>query len=72
MGWTCNTNVGGEESSRELTRNPEEKRRRRRFWSRLDDNIKMGIKQIEWEDRDCLSLAEDRKKGRSVVNLRVQ
>jgi hypothetical protein len=72
MGWACGTNVGGEESSRELTRNTEEKRRRRRFWRRLDDNIKMGIQQIEWEDRYCLSLVEDRKKWRPARNLRVQ
>jgi hypothetical protein len=72
MGWACGTNMDRKESSRELTRNPEEKRRRRRFWRRLDDNIKMGIQQIEWEDRDYLSLVEDRKRWRSAVNLRVQ
>jgi hypothetical protein len=47
MGWACGTNVGREERSLELTRNPKQKRRCRRFWRRLNDNIKMGIKEIE-------------------------
>jgi len=64
--------MSGKESSRELTRNPEEKRRRRRFCRRLDDNIKMGIQQIEWEDMDCPSLVEDWKKRRLAMKLRVQ
>jgi hypothetical protein len=38
MGWTCGINVGEEERSREFTRNTEEKRRHRIFWSRLNEN----------------------------------
>jgi len=72
MDWECGTNVGGEESSRELTRNREEERRRLRLWRKLDHNIKMGIQQIEWENMDCLNLDEDRKNWRSAMNLRVQ
>ena len=64
--------MDGKDISRELTRNPEERRRRRRFCRRLDDIIKMGIQQREWEGRDCPSLVEDWKKWWSTVKFRVQ
>jgi hypothetical protein len=34
-----------------------------------DDNIKIGLKAIGWEDVDFSYLAEDREKWRAVVDI---
>jgi hypothetical protein len=37
----------------------------RRIW---EDNIRMGLKEIGWEDVDWMHVAEDRDRWRAVVN----
>jgi hypothetical protein len=41
------------------------KERRRRGWV---DNIKMDLREIGWEGRDWIELAQDRDKWRDLVN----
>jgi hypothetical protein len=33
-----------------------------------EDNIKVGLKEIGYEDVDCILLAEDKNQWRTVVN----
>jgi hypothetical protein len=47
---------------------PEGKRplgRPRRRWV---DNIKLDLREIGWDDMDCIDMAQDRDKSRAVVN----
>jgi hypothetical protein len=80
MGGPCSTN-GEEEKKKKkkayrlLAENPEGKRplgRPRRRWV---DNIRMDLGEVKWGDMDWISLAQDRNRGRalvnSVLNLRV-
>jgi hypothetical protein len=60
----------GESSNayRILVGNPEEKRplgRPRRWWV---DNIKMDLREIGWDGRDWIDLAQDRDQWRALVN----
>jgi hypothetical protein len=51
-----------------LVRKPEGKRplgRPRRRWV---DNIKMDLREIGWDDMDCIELAQDRDQWRALVN----
>jgi hypothetical protein len=51
-----------------LVGNPEGKRplgRSRRRWA---DNIKMDLKEIGWDGRDSIHLAQDRDQLRALVN----
>jgi hypothetical protein len=51
-----------------LMGNPEGERplgRPRRRWV---DNIKMDLREIEWDDMNCIDLAEDRDQWRALVN----
>jgi hypothetical protein len=34
-----------------------------------EDNIKMDLKEIAWEDVQCINLAQDGDKWRAVVNM---
>jgi hypothetical protein len=48
--------------------NPEGKRplgRPRRRWV---DNIKIDLREIEWDGMDCTDLAQDRDQWRALVN----
>jgi hypothetical protein len=48
---------------------PEGKRsfvRRRRRW---EDNIKMYVREMKWEDVDWMRLAQDRDQWRAVVKV---
>jgi hypothetical protein len=58
-----------------LTGKPEGKRPLGRLRSRRMDNIRMDLGEMGWGDVDWISLAQDRNKGRglvnSVLNLRV-
>jgi hypothetical protein len=36
---------------------------------RWENNIKMDIREIEWEGADWINLAQDRHKWRAVVNM---
>jgi hypothetical protein len=51
-----------------LARNPEGNRplgRPRRRWV---DNITMDLREIEWDGRDWIDVAEDRDQWRALVN----
>jgi hypothetical protein len=50
--------VGGPEGRRPLGRP-------RRRW---EDNIKMDIREVGWEDMNWIELAEDRDRRRALVN----
>jgi hypothetical protein len=47
---------------------PEGKRLLRRPRRRWVDNIKMDLRDIEWDVRDWIDLAEDRFQWRALVN----
>jgi hypothetical protein len=32
------------------------------------DNIKMDLREIEWDGMDCINLAQDREQWRALVN----
>jgi hypothetical protein len=36
--------------------------------SRWEDNVKIGLKEIEWEVMDWINVAQDRVQGWAVVN----
>jgi hypothetical protein len=75
MGRTCSTNEGKRNAYRILVGNPEANRplgRPRRRWV---DNIKMNLRDVEWDGGDWIDLAQDRDEWRvlvnAVMNLRV-
>jgi hypothetical protein len=49
-----------------LVRKQEETTRRHR--RRSEDNIKMDLREVGWDGKDCIDLAEDRNRWRDVVN----
>jgi hypothetical protein len=58
-----------------LVEKPQGKRPLRRPRHRREDNIKMGLREIEWEGVDWVHVAEERNQRRAhvntVMNLRV-
>jgi hypothetical protein len=58
-----------------LVGKPEGKRPLRRSWCRLEDNIRMDLKEIGWERVDWIHLVQDRDQWRilmnTLINLRV-
>jgi hypothetical protein len=46
----------------------EEKRPLRRPRRRWEDNIKMNLREIEWDGMDWIDLDEDRDQWRALVN----
>jgi hypothetical protein len=54
----CNILVGKPERKRPLDRT-------RRRW---EDNIRMGLEEIGWEDVHCMHVSEDRDQWRVPVN----
>jgi hypothetical protein len=40
--------------------------RPRRRW---EDNIRMDLMEMGWDDADCIQLAQDRDRWRSVVDM---
>jgi hypothetical protein len=63
MGRACSTNGETRNAYRILVGKPEGKRplgRPRRRWA---DNIKIDLGEIEWDGRDWIELAQDRKHG---------
>jgi hypothetical protein len=68
MGRVSNTNGSEEECIRILVGKPEGKRplgRPRRRWV---NNIKMDLREIEWDVMDWIDLAQDRNQWRALVN----
>jgi hypothetical protein len=51
-----------------LVGNPEEKRPLGRARRRWVDNIKMDLREIGWDGRDWINLAQDRDQWRALVN----
>jgi hypothetical protein len=68
MGWPCNTNVEKRNSYRILVGKPEGKRPLGRPSRRWVDNIKMYLREIEWDGMDQIDLAQDRDQWRALVN----
>jgi hypothetical protein len=68
MGRACSTNGAKRNVYRTSVGNPEGKRplgRPRRRWV---DNIKMDLREIGWDGRDWINLAQDRDQWRALVN----
>jgi hypothetical protein len=51
-----------------LVGKPEEKRPLARPRRRWEDNIRMYLRKLAWEDVDWIYLAQDRDQWRAVVN----
>jgi len=54
-----------------LVRKPEGKRPLGRPRRRWEDNIKMDLREIGWEDVDWIHLAQDRDQWRALVNTKM-
>jgi hypothetical protein len=68
MGRTCRTNGAKRNACRILVAKTERKRplgRQRRRWV---DNIKMDLRDIEWDGMDWIDLAQYSDQWRAVVN----
>jgi hypothetical protein len=68
MGGACSTNGENRNACRILVGNSERKRplgRPRRRWV---DNIKMDRRVTKWDGVDWVDMAQDRDKGRALVN----
>jgi hypothetical protein len=61
----------GEKSKeyRLLLGEPEDKIPRKAFESEWDDNIKIDIREIKWDDMDWIDLAQDIKQWKALVNM---
>jgi hypothetical protein len=55
----CIYDIGGKARRKETTRKTKR---------RLVDNIKMNLREIEWDGIDCIDLAPDRNQWRALVN----
>jgi hypothetical protein len=62
------TNGEKENAYRILLGKPEVKRSLRRPRSRWVDNIKMDLREIEWNGMDWIDLAQDRDQWKALVN----
>jgi hypothetical protein len=52
-----------------LAENPEGKRPLTRPRRRWVNKIKMGLREIKWDDMDWIDLAQDRDQWRALVNV---
>jgi hypothetical protein len=71
MDRVCSTNVGEKEcilAHCTLAGEPENKRLLGRPKRRWVDNIKMDLREIEWDSMDWMDLAQDRDQWRALVN----
>jgi len=48
---------------------PEQKRPLGRTRHRWEDSIKMDLKEIRWEGKNWIELAQDRNKGQALANM---
>ena len=75
MGRTCSTYGGSRNAYRVLVGKPEGKRPLGRPRSRLEDNNKMDLREVDCDPGEWIDLAEDRDQWRAyvkaVMNLRV-
>jgi hypothetical protein len=68
MGGACRTNGGEENAYRILVGKPEGMRPLGKPRHRRVNNIKMALRDIEWDDMDWIDLAQDRDQYRALVN----
>jgi hypothetical protein len=68
MGGPCSTNGEKRNAYRLLLGKPEGKRPLRRPRRRWVNNIRMDPLEVGWGDVDWISLAQDRKRWRALVN----
>jgi hypothetical protein len=68
MGGVWSTHGSDEKYIQDLVRKPESKRPFGRPGRRWEDNIKMKLREIEWEIVDWTHLAQDRDQWRAFVN----
>jgi hypothetical protein len=68
MGRACSTNGERRNVYRILVGNPEGRRSLGRPRRRWVDNIKMDLKEVGWDGRDWIDLAQDRDRRRAYVN----
>jgi hypothetical protein len=61
---TCNTHGSHEKGMQVLIRTPEGKRPLGSSRSRCEDNIRMDLREIEWEGVAWIHLAQDRDQWR--------
>jgi hypothetical protein len=68
MGRACSTNGVKRNAYRILVEKLEGKRPLGRPRSRWVDNIKIDVREIEWDCMDWIDLAQDRDQWRALVN----
>jgi hypothetical protein len=68
MGMACSTNGEKRTAYRILVGKPEGERPLGRPRRRLVDNIKMDLREIEWDGIDWIDLAQDRDQWKALVN----
>jgi len=68
MGGACNTNGGMRGAYRVLMEKPEGMRLLGRPRHRWEENIKMGLQEVEWMSMDWIDLVQDRERWRALVN----
>jgi hypothetical protein len=68
VGKAYGTNGEKRNAYRILVEKPEEKRPLGRPRGRWVDNIKMDLREIGWDYRDWIDLAQDRDQWRALVN----
>jgi hypothetical protein len=68
MDRACSKNGEKRNACRRLVGNPEGKRSLGRPGRRWADNIKMGLREIEWDGMDWIDLAQDRDQWKDLVN----
>jgi hypothetical protein len=68
MGMACSTNGGTRNEYRILVGKPEGKRPLGRLRCRWVDDIKMDLREIGWDGRDWIELAQTRDQWRALVN----
>jgi hypothetical protein len=68
MGRACSANGRKMNACTLFLEKPEGKRSVGRARRRRVDNIKVSLREIGWGGVDCINLAQDRKRWRSLVN----
>jgi hypothetical protein len=68
MDWACCTNGEKRNAYSILVGNPEGKRPLGRRRCRWVDNITMNLREIGWDGKDWIDLAQDRDQWRALVN----
>jgi hypothetical protein len=68
MGRACSTNGRKRIACRILVGKPEGKKPLGRSRRRWVDNIKLGLREIEWDGLNSIDLAQDRNQWRVLVN----